>query len=525
MSYLRRNKNHIFALAAIGVAALLLNSASFGLSGVSPRYFQSSDATVHVVDWYKLSESYNGTFENDAMFQNYQGQSTGVLVADQMLVRIAEAINIDLLTWSIVISALSLVVFLSGVYFLVFYTTKRILPAFVVTLASIVPVISLGLSSWGFLVGGFVPKELTLGIAVWLTILYLHGIATASRQKLYLFFILLGLASNFYPVIFFHYAMILLLAEVLRNRAIRTEHIFYGLVFLAAAPVSLYDIFIKAGGFTPPDLTIIIDHYLETLHSWHYLIVHYLRKQIIYAVLIGALWHVYRRVLHKEYPPLIQVWYAIWWSSLAISLVGVGIELFAPAYTKYLLSRASVWFYLASMVIVAYTVYEIYRAKFTPSFFRNVLVAGGLLIVLLGQTSILNVWNGLQNKRNNKEEYQQYLSVVTRLPEFVPAGELVLANPDDEAKTVRVYGKTGSYVSWKDGNVTLFDGDTARQWFERYKATQTVFAQKDFKAIQRFADEQSLSYYLADMRDLEHGTTTIKELTLLEAGPYRLIKF
>mgnify|MGYP003393641887 CR=1 FL=1 len=515
---------HAVALLFIFIVAILVNGAPYFLTGISLAYRQSSDATVHVVDWQQFSRGYTGQYENDVMFQNYQAQSTGVLFADKALVRVGEFLNLGILTWSIVVSCLSLVLFLSGVYFLVLFSLKNWILALVISLVSIIPVISLGLSSWGFLTGGFVPKELSLGIAVWLTILYLWGASTSSRSKVATFFLLLGLFSNFYPVLFFHYALIIIIAEVLRSRSVKMEQFVYGILFLAMAPIALFDIFIKSSNFTPPDIAIIVDHYTATLHSWKYLFLHYLRKQILYVAIVASLWYVFRRLLKKEYPPLLLLWYAIWWSALGLSLLGVGIELFSPSYMKYLLSRTSVWFYAASMIIVAYTAYEIYFTKFSHSIKNAIFFSAVLFFVLLGQTSVLNVYTCIQTFQKNAEDYKQYLSIVTQLQSVVPPGAVVLSNPDQEANTIRAYGGVASWVSWKDGNVTLFDGDTARVWFERYNKTKEVFAQKDFSAIQQFALENNLSFYLFDTRDIEKGADRLEGRAILESGTYGLVK-
>ncbi len=516
---------HALALLFIGAVASAVNIIPYLSTGIAPAYRQSSDTTVHLVHWQEFSKNYSGNFDTDVMFQNFQGVPSGVLFVDKILVRISEFLNIGLLDWSIVVSYLTLLLFLSGVYFLVFFSTKKILLAFLVSLVSIVPVISLGLSGWGLLVIGFVPKEISIMVSVWLTILYLQGVLTNSKPKIAVFFALLGLSANFYPPVFFHYAAVLLTVEIIRQRAITKEQILYGLIFLAAAPLALFDIFIKVAHLTPPILAIIMDHYGAPLQSLSYLLVHYLRKQILYALCIGALWYIYRRILKKEYPPLIQIWYLIWWSTLVWSLIGVGIEIFAPLYMKYMISRISVWFYLASMIIIAYTIYEIWFDKFRRTIQNTVGFSLLLVLGLLGQTSVLSVYHGMQEFKNDASDYAQYLTVVTRLKEFVPPGSLVLANPDGEANTIRAYGGVGTYVAAKDGIVAPFDGTAAQQWFNRYKETQKVFAEKDFSTIQAFAVAHNLQFYLFDKKDLQHSADTLRKRILLESGDYGLAKF
>jgi len=515
-------RTHIRNLIIIGVTAALVNSVAYLVSGIPPKYNLNSDATVHEVQWQEFSQSYAGNFNNDIMFQNFQEVPSGVLIADKALVRTAEFLRIDLLDWSVIISILTLALFLSGFYFLVFYTTKKSLISLLLTLVSIVPVISLGLSTWGSSISGFVPKEISVGVSLWLTILYLKGVSENSRSKIATFFLLLGLFANFYLTLFFHYAVVMLTVEVIRCRSIRKEHVAYGLLFLAAAPLALFDIFVRAGHFAPPNLSIIIDHYGNTLRSPAYLLLHYLRKQIIYAVLVGVMWYLYRRVFKREYPILMQVWYAIWWSTLLWSLVGVGIEVFAPLYMKYLISRISVWFYPASMIIIAYTAYELWFTKFRRSFQTLAAFSLLLVLVLLSQTSLLNVYNGIREQNSDAADYKQYLSVVTKLHDIVPPNALVLANPDGAANTIRTYGGVGTYVAAKDGIVMLFDGGAAELWFARYKEAERLFAEKDFLSIMAYARERNLRYYFFDMRDIGKDRQALERRIIIRSGPYGL---
>ncbi len=515
---------HVASLALIALVAFALNIAFFALTGIPSQHNLSSDATVHAVNWQEVSQSYKGQYENDVMFQAFPGVPTGVSLTEKILVRIGEFLHLPLLTLNIIFSWFSLGLFLSGVYFLAFYTLKNTLAALALALLSIVPVISLGLSGWGFLALGFVPKETAVGISIWLTILYLKGCKTDSKATVACFFALLGFFANWYPPVFCHYALVMLTVEVLRRRAIRVEHIAYGVLFLAAAPVAMYDIFFKAAHFAPPDLSIIVDYYGKTLQSPVYLLLHYLRKQILYAAIIGALWYVHRHVLKKETAPLMRVWYLIWWSTLLWSLVGVGIEVFLPLYMKYLISRISVWFYFASMIIVMYTGYELWREKFGLSTKSKALFFISVSVILLGQTSILSVYAGIRGYVQDADDYKQYLSAVTQLQTFVPPQSLVLANPDGRANTIRTYGGVGVYVAAKDGIVMLYDGEVARRWSSRYREVQGIFAQKDFAAIQSYAMAHDLQYYFFDKRDIQKGADLLAKKTVLQSGVYGLAK-
>jgi|GEM_PF-4884401 len=511
----------IIAFFVLAIVAVMVNAAPYFLTGIPLKYNQSSDTLVHLVHWQEAASDYAGNFEADEMFQQNQGWPTGQLFVNKVLVRIAEMLNIDFLSWSIFISWCSLALFLSGVYALVFYTLRSRLLAFLISLVSIVPVISLGLSSWGFFVRGFVPKELAVAITVWLTILYFSGVLSGSKKKIAWFFVSLGFFSNWYPIVFFHYALLMMIVEVVRAKAIRKEHFFYGVIFLAAAPVALYDLFAKIGGFSPPDLSLIYAHYTWPLHSLEYLFAHYLRKQFVYAALIGGLWYLYRKLLKKEYPSAFSVWYAMWWASLGLSLVGVGIELFAPAYMKFLLPRVSVWFYFVSMVIVAYSAYEIYAIKFSVTRLKSVLFSFGLIVVLLGQTSVISAYKGVFNFNKNAEDYRDYIAAIDALNEHAPLKTILLVYPDRQASGIRAYGGYGVYVSSKDGNVTLVDGEAARKWKARYDETVAVFATKDYAKIKKFAINHGLTHLFYDIRDIE-TKGDLERATFIRFGNYGL---
>ena len=512
---------HGAPLTLIFCAAFLVNAALSFFTGVPPAYQLSSDALVHVVHWREFSQTYAGNFSRDDMFHNNRVWPAGQLFVDNVLVRFGEALRVDLLTWTLIVSGFSLALFLSGVYALIFFSTQSRVLATVLSLVSIIPVISLGLSGWSFLVKGFVPKELALGIAVWLSLLYVQGVTTGSRKKMSLFFVLLGVCSNGYPVLFFHYAAVILTAEIIRERSLKKEHILYGFLFLASAPVAFFDTFVRVSRFSAPASDIIYSHYTQTLHSWRYLVLHYLRKQYLYALLVWLLWYLYRRRAHKEYPVKVGLWYGIWWSSLIWSLLGVILE-FTP-YAKYLIARTSVWFYFASMILVGYSAYELYFARYRRSVKTIALFSVTLWCLVLGQTSVLNVYDGIRDLRNDATEYAYYLSLVTRIQSLIPPDSLVLANPDAEANTARAYGGVGTFVAAKDGNVALYDGDAARKWFSRYRQTQAVFAQKNFSALKDFAAARDLRYILFNKKDFGDGADE-PQRALLRSGPYSLIR-
>ncbi|KND49540.1 MAG: hypothetical protein AB203_00465 [Parcubacteria bacterium C7867-008] len=520
---LARIKTDLILIAIVFFCAFLLNISFLAVSGVPLKYQLSSDAFVHAVHWTEFSTSYAGNFENDVMFQNNRSWPTGQLFIDAVFVRIGDFFGVGVLDWSIFISTISLLIFLSGVYSLVLYTTRNRVLAFCIALVSIIPVISLGLSGWGFLVKGFVPKELGLGIIVWLLILYFKAVEGGSRKKFFIFFALLGLLSNWYPVIFFHVAMIVLFAEVIRTRSIKLEFIAYGLVFLAAAPLALYDVFFRIGQFSPPNPSIILDHYTAVLHSWSYLLLHYLRKQIIYVALVLGLWFWCRREKNLPEGPSMTVWMALWWSTLILSLIGVGLE-FTP-YAKYLLARASVWFYLSSMVLVGTYGYILFTAKFGTSRRMKVIFAVLLIGILCAQTSVMNVVEGLSDGYRESKDTKELISALVEVDTLLRPQTMILANPNGEANLIRAYANKPTYVSSKDGNVALYDGDAADQWFARYNEVRDVLKTKDCVAFADYGKAHDLQYGFIDMTDFTEGVASCEKRAVVRSGKYALVKF
>ncbi|MBX4216256.1 hypothetical protein KW797_04910, partial [Candidatus Parcubacteria bacterium] len=177
------------------------------------------------------------------------------------------------------------------------------------------------------------------------------------------------------------------------------------------------------------------------------------------------------------------------------------------------------------MVIVAFTGYELWRAKFGWSVTQKAIFSIALLIVLLGQTSILSVYKGIRGDIEESSDYKQYLSVVTRLSSFVSPSSLVFANPDRGAATIRTYGGVGVYVAKKDAIVTLYDGVASAAWEARYKETQKVFATKDVTAIRAYALAHGLEYYFFNIKDINTGAASLERMTVLKEGDYGLAKF
>jgi len=177
------------------------------------------------------------------------------------------------------------------------------------------------------------------------------------------------------------------------------------------------------------------------------------------------------------------------------------------------------------MLIVGYTAWQLVRARWGSGYKVTMLFAFVLSAVLIAQSSISNLVGGFMEFRRDAAQYRDYVSAMQQLHTLVPLGSVVLANPDGEANTLRPYGDVASWVSAKDGNISLFDGDAARAWYARYKESQAAFATHDGAAIRSYALSHGLQYYAFNMSDLSVHQDVITKATLMRVGVYGLAKF
>ncbi|MEK9174472.1 MAG: hypothetical protein AAB725_00685, partial [Patescibacteria group bacterium] len=161
-------------LLVILAAAVVYNLSLAFFTGVPAKYQLNSDAEVHLVHWREFSDENEVFLADDAMFK-LDIRPVGELFVDKIIVKVGEFLNINILSWSVIVSYASIIVFLSGVYFVVSRSLNNRLVGFLVGLGSVIPAFSLGGSSWGFPANGFLTRDLALGLGVWLFGLYLSG--------------------------------------------------------------------------------------------------------------------------------------------------------------------------------------------------------------------------------------------------------------------------------------------------------------------------------------------------------------
>lgn len=478
-----------YHLTIVFLAALAVNMLPVAVGRTPLKYQLSSDAEIHVVFWQKYSQEYRGNFENDEMFNLHQ-RASGDLLANKIIVRVLDSVGVDVLTGSIFVSALALAIFLSGVYAVVAYSLKNQFLALLVALGSIVPAHTLGGSSWGFFANGYLPRDLAAAIAVWILLLYFHSIESSSKRSFLLVFVLAGLFANWYPVLFLHFAMVLLIAEIIRRRSISRDVIAAGFLFALCAIPAALDVWLKRSQAGPIDMALLhMKHRYMMFLSWYHTIFKYLRRVIIYGFLVGVF---ARPACRQAGIPALKPWYAILAASLIISITGIFIENYTP-YAQFFFSRASLWFMFASMVILVSAIYEFMRRqKIVPIGAVTLLVAG---LVFGMQSNAYQFARSVLATREMSSAHRQRIALYQKIQATTQPTDMILMDPP-EANEVRSYAERSVAVSWKDGGVSLYDGRGARQWHERYQEVAAVFDSGDLETIKAYARSKSIRHII-----------------------------
>jgi len=499
--------------------AVLYNSTYYVLTGVPLQYQLNGDAEVHVAHWREFSSREGkNIFINDPMFR-LDIRPAGELAVDKIFVKVADFFRIDLLDWSLILSFLSLGVFLSGVYFITTYSLENSLAGLLITLGSIIPAFSLGGSTWGFTPKGFLPRDLALGLSIWLLFLYFYGAKNDSKKHIGLLFAAAGLLANWYPVLFFHFAMVLGLADIIRLRSLKKIHFLYGIFFLITASFSLWDIIEKSKAFSPVDIEILHQRFgYLILNDWSYVFLRYLRRIIIYIILVPLLYYLVQKGNHIN-PKKMVPWQALWWSSLGLAVLGLYLESYT-SLTRLFLSRASIWFLFASMVILAELL-----SSWSEGKSKLIKSAGAVFIsiIFMGQTMLPTVYRHIRDFRKESVDYLKEMTVFGALKELSNPGDVIFMDPQ-KAASIRAYAGRGTYVSWKDGNIAVLDGVASRRWSNRFAEAEAVFDSGDFELIKKFSRDHDIDYFVYREDELKMNRERAGKYKIFEANPYVVAK-
>ncbi len=513
-------KHHFLFLTFIFSAALILNILPWLLTGIPLSRQLSSDAEFHVVHWQEYSKNYEGNFLQDKFFQ-YDARPTGDLFLDKIFVRVTEFFGIKLPVGSIIVSVIALCSFLMAVYAISYFALSDAFLALIIGLASVIPTFALGGSTFGFLAQGYLPRELAIGFCLWILLLFLYGKRKNIAWMPFLVFFIIGLFANWYPVLFFHFATVLVLADIIQKRRISREHILYGILFAAGASFAIFDVISKAKATTPPDPNIFhIRFGYMYISSFAYGVLRYLRRIILYAIWIPALIIFVKKFLKEKINETLSFWLALWVSAGIIMTTGVLLEQYT-VYAKFLLSRTSLFFIFASMIITSVMLMRAFEHFFPNHKLKKVILALFLLCIFIGQSSIPTIYRSITGAVKNVRSEKSFLEALDFLSRHTTPKDIVLANTDYSYK-IRAYAMRSVYSSWKDG-VALLDGKTGREWHERLLETNKALQTNDLKTIIDFGRKNGVTVFFTETDAIKNDIGIIKTYPFYQTGDYTII--
>jgi hypothetical protein len=501
--------------------AVVINSLPWFLSGIPLSKQLSSDAEYHVVHWQEYSKNYEGNFLEDKSFR-LDTRPAGDLFVDKIFVKIGDFLNIDLPDLSIFVSAAALLIFLSGLYALCCFIFKDSFWAFVISLGSIVPTFALGGTSWGFVALGYLPRELALGFCLWLLLLFLYGKEENVKKLSYLVFFIAGLLANWYPVSFMHFMVVLLLADIIYKKKISREHFLYGILFFGGASFAVFDVLSKLKMTTPPDLSILHLRFgYMKISSFRYGAFHYLRRIILYLIWISSLIFVHQNFLKVRIKENISFWISIFISSGIIMTIGVFLEEYT-VYAKFLFSRTSLFFILASMVISVIVVANIFEYFWPNLKFKKMIVGAILLLIFIGQSSIPTIYRYLADTAQNSTEQKSFFDALKFLSDKTGPKDIILSDTKYSNK-IRAYAERAVYSSWKDGGIALLDGGGGREWYAGYVQNNRILQTGDLNKILKFCKDNKLSTIFIEKGIINKNLNLTKQFTQYETRGYEIL--
>lgn len=411
-----------------------------------------------------------------------------------LTVRLGQLTGLDLLDWSVLLSFVTVAVFVLGAY----AVTRATLPpslALLVSLALIVPVHALGSTQLGFQAMGFLPRDLGLALSM----IVLLGYIRAGRRTapLAATFLLCGLLANVYSMLYAHLALVLLGAEALRDRGVRPRIFAFAMLLVIGALPTELEVLTQVR-FSAPDPEILrIRESSLLLSSLSSALTQLLRRPLIYAGLLVLLVTIARRMGRLRDNGMLTPWFAIATSSAAITVLGLVVENATP-FVRYLPSRASVFFLFAAMVLCAALLPSI-AEQWRGSRGRLIGIAA-LAAIFLVQSNVPTVARQIYDDVALAAERREVSLIAVRLAETTGSTDTFLAPADelpDIAASLRTYARRPTFVSFKDLGVVLYDGARGRALFGRWEAAQAVLRASEVDVIRSFLREHHIAAAVA----------------------------
>ena len=448
----------------------------------------------------------------------------GELLLLRFLVTVGQWLHLNPYVWSVTLSFLLLLFFCAGVYAVIYYSTGKSSLAFWVSLLSIIPVKALGASRFGIRVGGFVPQHLALVLAVWLLGVYLYGVRRDSKKIIGSYFLGCGMLANLYPQFWIQTAGTMLLAEALRVRKFSPMLIYGGAVIIAASP-TIYSVLSQFGWSRPIDMELMHSRYpYLVIYPVTRRVIYYLRSFVVFALANAFLYLGLlkgRGLLERE---ALTPWWAIMKSSFILSILGLGVESFTP-WTRFLISRASIWFTFASLTIIAAGLLSVWGGRLSPRQRALPLVcfASFFLIQSEAVPSALKMWRDYQGRSAHRELVEAALT----LREASGPDDVILVpsgRGNDLAHTVRTYAVRSVYAAYKDGGASLINGEKARLWFERYERQTGILQKHDSAALIDFMRKEKIAFALLPAKGVGWDMASLEAYRFADVGEYLIIK-
>lgn len=439
---------------------------------------------------------------------------------------LGRALHFDMYSWSVVLSFVSLMLYLAGVYAVVLYHFRNRSHAFWIAMLSAVPIRMLGASRLGFQALGFVPQDLALAVSFFLLLLYLRAVKTHSKKSAAFFFFLCGILCNFYPHLFVQMAATFLLTEIFRARKFQSALLFYAFCFAAGAAPAIVEILSRFGLSQPIDLPILrLRYQFMLILPLAPRALYYLRTFIVFALADAAiLFWVFRAADKGERGPL-HPWVSMASASFVLSIAGLVLESTTP-FTRLLLSRASLWFGFSSLMMIFYGFLFAFRKRSAAGRSGAAIPMACFAIFFLLQSNLLTMAVKFYRAYQSREDRKNFLAAVRRLEEISRPEDLVVApagRQNDLAIEVRTYSKRPVYVAYKDGGVALIDGRLARQWWSRVQAVEAIFQDARGDTLLEWMAREGIRYAFIP-ESYARGNPDLESHVVFQQGNYRILK-
>jgi hypothetical protein len=458
-------------LLLLAAAALVFSLMPTLVSGISLSHLLSSDAEWYVALAARIADP--AVLATDRGFAYAGDIKPGVENwLHWLVIGGARVTGVSLGAASVGASVVTLIAFVLLVYWLMVSTLEDDALAFVIALISVIPVHALAATTVGFQPLGFLPRDLALTVAV----AVLVGYFTALRRGrgMPLVFLACGLLANVYILVFAHLVMVLWIAEVLREPRRWRRHAGAGLLFAAgAAPVLVGSVmYLNAG--TAPDVEIMrMRHPYMMIFPLGDALRTTLRRVLIYTVVTPLLYAAGRRAATPRQRELIAPWARLAIAAFAVTVTGIVIENTTTLW-PYHLSRTSAFFILSAMAICGWALAAVGGRVSRP---RRILALATVALLLLVQSNLPSIYRHLQGVYGTRAERRDLLDAAEWLRQHTAPDDVVLVPTDvneDLALTLRVYALRPVYVAFKDGGVSMFDGDKGRDWYARLRRQQAA---------------------------------------------------